>query len=214
VSEDEPPSPAESTGGRDPDTAAKLRVGDDEGLRQLLEDHGGIVRMRLRQTFHRMLDDSEIDEVLAMTSIRVWRAARRFDPDRGTLRAWLSVIARNCGFRLLEQRRAEPRIERIADMDTLEVPADTNQLSPKERSKLLEDTLACVRQLPAMQRAILLADFDAGAPAAAEQLAARLRTTVNSIYVSRHRGRETLRKALKSLGYRMSDDNERGIEAV
>ena len=74
------PSPAGPPCGRDDDTAARLRIGDGEGLRQLLEDHGGVVRMRLRQTFGRMLDDSELDEVLSMTSIRVWKAARRFDP--------------------------------------------------------------------------------------------------------------------------------------
>ena len=215
MSEDPNPPPASPPSGRDSDTAARLRVGDDEGLRQLLEDHGGVVRMRLRQTFGRMLDDSELNEVLSMTSIRVWRAARRFDPQRGTLRAWLSVIARNCGLRLLEQRRAEPRVERVPDMDNLAgVASETSQLSEKERRELLDDVMTCVRRLPAMQRAILLADFAAGSPAEAEQLAARLRTTVNSIYVSRHRGRQTLRKALRSLGHRMDDDHDKEMETA
>lgn len=185
---------------RDTDTVSRLRSGDPEGLRQLFEDHGGLLRARLRQAFGKSLDDSELDEVLGMTSIRVWRAARRFDPSLGSLRGWVAVIGRRCALHLLEARQRTRRNEQPADLHQLpELPRPEPVTT--EQQRLLADTMACLQRLPPLQRAVLMADYQAGAPARADELAKQLRTSVNSIYVSRHKGRQSLRKALESLGH-------------
>ncbi|MEO6593778.1 MAG: sigma-70 family RNA polymerase sigma factor [Planctomycetota bacterium] len=190
---------------RDHQTVALFRAGDPEGLRHLLEDYGGLVRSRLRHSFGKMLDDSELDEVMSLASIRAWHAAPRFDEVRGTLRAWLSVIARNCALRLLDMRRR----------NQMELPGDLDQLIPQrigvdvataDRRRLTVDVTRCINRLPTLQRAVLRADLDAGDTVPAEQLARRLGTTANSIYVSRLKGRRALRLALQSLGHFARDD--------
>lgn len=187
---------------RDDDTAARLRARDPEGLRQLFEDHGGIVRARLRQSFGKLLDASDLEEVLEMTSIRVWYAKAGFDPALGTLRAWVSVLAKRSALRLLDARRRLRSREEARDLEQMSLPtsAASAPLSA-QREELFRDAMICMRGLPRMQRTVLMADLAAGRPADARPLAQRLSTSVDSIYVSRHRGRRTLRQALIDLGH-------------
>ena len=214
MSEEPNPPTAGTVPGRDSDTIRRMQADDPEGLRQLLEDHGGTVRMRLRQSFGRLLDNSEIDEVLSLTSIKVWKAARDFDPSLGTLRAWLSVIARNCALRTLAKRGRARRLEQATDVDDMPAMAHESEKPLADRQRLVDDTLACLRQLPPLQRAVLMADFEAGAPARADQLAARLHTSVNSIYVSRHKGRRSLRKLLQKMGHEPTEQGDSNVEGV
>ncbi len=201
---------------RDPDTIAKLRARDPDGLQQLFEDHGGIVRARLRQSFGKLLDASDIAEVMAMTSIRVWYATAPFDPALGTLRAWVSVLARRAALRLLDTRRRIRNREEARDLEQMSLPLNTASAPlSAQREELFRDAMICMRELPRMQRTVLMADLAAGRPADARPLAQRLSTSVDSIYVSRHRGRRTLRQALIDLGHepdafeqRFPDDDE------
>lgn len=209
-------SPTPVPPNRDADTAARLVAGDPDGLRQLFEDHGGLLRARLEQVFGTALDDSELDEVLAMTSVRVWRAARRFDPAQGSLRGWVAVIGRRCALSLLQARARARRNEQPVDVHELAELPPPSPVSP-HKQRLLADMLACLEHLPPLQRAVLLADYQAGGPAPAHELAKRLRTSINSIYVSRHKGRQSLRKALEGLGHgtnALDDDAAREAETT
>ncbi|HEX5054412.1 MAG TPA: sigma-70 family RNA polymerase sigma factor [Planctomycetota bacterium] len=157
-----------------------------------------------------MLDDSELDEVMSLASIRAWQAAARFDETRGTLRAWLSVIARNCALRLLEGRRRSP-LEPQGKVDYV-MPQPLEVEAPSaERQRLIVDVTRCLNRLPAMQRAVLRADLDAGDAVPADELAQRLGTSTNSIYVSRLKGRRSLRAALQGLGHFAQDAPNRNI---
>jgi RNA polymerase sigma factor (sigma-70 family) len=187
--------------GRDPATVALLQKGDQRGLRQLLEDHGGLVRERLRRRFPRVLDDSELDEALNLATIQVWRAASTYDPAIGPLRAWFSVIANNCALKLLAQRkRAGFTLGHDLDQEeATRAPAAAALSSARQR--LMSDTLACLERLPPLQRAILQADLAAGGTAPAAALAEQLGTTHNSIYVSRLKGLRSLRRMLAQMGH-------------
>ena len=152
-----------------------------------------------------MLDDSELDEAMGLCTIRVWLAATRFDAALGTLRAWFSVIARNCALRILVERRRRA-LELRADMDqVLFTPAQPTPPTAN-RKLLLADAHACLYRLPFLQRAVLLADLEAGGAAPAEALAQRLCTSPNSIYVSRLKGLRALRKALERVGHGTAAD--------
>jgi DNA-directed RNA polymerase specialized sigma24 family protein len=162
--QDEPTTPAPDPD-RDALTVELLRAGDPEGLQRLLQDHGALVKCRLIKDFGKVLDGSEIEEAMSVMTVSIWHAAARFDSQKGTLRAWALVIARNCALRLL------------ADLQT------------------------CIAQLPRLQQAVLRADLEAGTAMPAGELAARLGTTPNSIYVSRLKGRQGLRIAMQAMGH-------------
>ena len=198
VSELHDKAPPTEPRNRDAVTVALLVAGNQQGLRQLLEDHGGVVRLRLMRQFQKTLDDSELDEVMGLAAIRVWRTQSRFDATLGTLRAWFFVIARNCVLTMLSKRRNSP-LELCGNLDgfgTGEAPAPSAR-----RQQLVADTHACLEELPPMQRAVLQADLEAGEVVPAQELALRLKTTTNSIYVTRLKGREALRKALARVGH-------------
>ena len=198
VSELHDKAPRTEPPNRDAVTVTLLNAGNQQGLRQLLEDHGGVVRVRLMRQFHKMLDDSEIDEVMGLAAIRVWRTQSRFDATLGTLRAWFFVIARNCVLTMLSKRRNSP-LELCGNLDGFGVGETT--VPSARRHQLLADTHACLEELPPLQRAVLKADLEAGEVVPAQELALRLKTTTTSIYVTRLKGREALRKALARIGH-------------
>lgn len=196
-------SPSRPVGDRDRDTIERLRRGDDTGLKQLLEDHGGAARARLRQHFGGALDASELDEILALTIVRVWKVGARFDPALGSLRAWTVVIARNFAIRHLRSRGRFRNREQGVELDGI-ASRDRATGRTSERPRLVSDAHACLRKLPRLQRAVLLADLELGNAASAKQLARRLRTTPGSIYVSRLKGRRSLLRELRKLGHNLT----------
>ena len=189
---------------RDAITVQELASGNPEGLQHLLQDHGGLIKSLLRQDFGRVLDDSELDEVMNTMVAKVWKAAARFDAAQGTLRAWATAIARNSALNYLENRRRDsqrptPDLDRFA----IAVAAPTSPTS--DRQRLLADLHRCIELLPTLQRAVLTADLEAGDAVAAGPLAKLHGTTANSIYVSRLKGRIALRKSLADLGHTLSE---------
>lgn len=184
---------------RDRTTVELLVAGETAGLERLFGDHGAIVRVHLRRAFGKMLDELELDEVMSIASVRVWLGARRFDATRGTLRAWLAVITRNCAIRHLEQRRRR-RDEPRSNLDRLELPLPA-ATSPKDRTRLIADLYRCIENLPPRQRDVLYADLEAGDTVPAAALATRLGTSANSVYVSRQRGRRALEAAMRRCGH-------------
>lgn len=182
-----------------------LLAGHPDALRVLLQNHGGLLRARLQKEFGKVLDDSEIDEAMSAMLIRVWNAAPRFDATKGSLRAWVAVIARNCALRLLERRRGSA-VRTEPDLDQFVLPGQSPGSPSVERQRLLGDLHACIDALPRLQRAVMIADLEAGGAAPAEPLAREHRTTTNSIYVSRQKARKALRHAMARLGHALAID--------
>jgi RNA polymerase sigma factor (sigma-70 family) len=176
--------------------ARLLMAGDPEGLRRLLAFHGGRVREAVRFEFPG-LDHSLLDDVLSLATLRVWRARHRYAPERGSLRAWLMVIARNCAIRLLAERNREGLIF-TANLDG--VPAPEPEINTAF-AQAIKDVRTCISQLPKQQRVVILADLEAGGLANCKELAMELGTTHRSVRVSRANGLRQLRTALQGLDY-------------
>ncbi len=193
---------------RDVEIASLLRLGDPEGLRRMLVDHGGRVAALLRTEFRNVLDLHEIEDALSQATVRVWRAGGRYDPQRGSLGAWLYVIARNCARHAIEAKQRHAGLTLIDDLDSL-AAADHSPAAEAERGErrvvtedqFKHDVRLCIDALPPLQRAVLRADFAVGGKAPTEALAEQLSTSPNSIYVSRNSGRKALRRAMQRLGH-------------
>jgi DNA-directed RNA polymerase specialized sigma24 family protein len=176
-------------------TARLLAAGDPEGLRRLLTFHGGRVREAVRAEFPG-LDGALLDDVMSLASLRVWRAKHRYVANRGSLRAWLLVIARSCAVRLLAERNREG-LTFSACLDGTPAPGEIDPA----RVEIIRDVRTCISQLPNQQRAVLFADLAAGGLALSSDLARELGTTGRSIRVSRANGLRQLREALRKLNY-------------
>lgn len=131
----------------------------DEHLVQLLRRCAGRDSMALRELYNalspimmgvalRLLRDrSRAEEALQEAFLQIWRNADRFDPGRGSARAWMIGIVR---YRVLDRLETERR-----HGATGEVP-DT----PDEPAVSIEDSHAlagCIGELPeAWRRAVVL----------------------------------------------------------
>lgn len=202
---------------RDLETTRLLQRGDAEGLRRLLVDHGGKVLGLLRKEFTKVLDLQEIDDAVSQASVRAWRSSNRYDPERGTLGAWLYVIARNCARRMLEAKRRHVTLTLLDDLDStassIAAAPEAGEREPDvPRDRFLQDVKQCIDALPPQQRAVLLADLAAGGSAPTDLLAETLKTTRNSVYVSRNNGRKALRAAMKELGHTFDYENAKAFE--
>jgi RNA polymerase sigma-70 factor, ECF subfamily len=92
---------------------SRVRAGDDDAFRELVERHGrAVYRVAYRITGR--VEDAE--DVVQETFLRAYRQLDRFEA-RANLRTWLHRIATNCAVDLL---RARPKREQAEEPETLE----------------------------------------------------------------------------------------------
>lgn len=192
---------------RDGATAALLAAKDPEGLRRLLADHGGRIRLVLRKDYP-VLDTSEIDDALNQAALRAWRAGHRYDPKKGTLRAWFFTITRNCALRTL-RAKTQLGLTFVDNLDFLTPRTGGLSTQNPKRQKFIRELHRLIETLPGQQRAVILADLAAGGAADTKQLALDLDTTPNSIYVSRAKARKFLRSSLEAFDQTPRDKPEK-----
>lgn len=189
-----------------------MRDRQNIGLRTLLERYGGVTRRALRKTLGNALDDAEIDEAMSTASYNAWRAIDTYERGKGTLRAWFFVIARNAGRAILrtrQGRRWEPRSDAIATARADMPRAFFDEAEPDARqSAFLRALRASIARLPRLQRKVIEADLRSGDVADAEQLASELRTSKNSIYVSRNNARKKLRNLLGEMDHHFEEEQQ------
>ena len=138
----------------DAELAARMMDRDETALRDVIRRYGGIVDGMAR----RVLADATLAEEVAQDAfIALWRRPGSFDPERGTLKAFLTSVARNKAIDLVRREESVKRTKRslIDEMST----APTSMTFEDEvqgRSTIV----TAMQQLPAPQReAIALAYF-------------------------------------------------------
>lgn len=127
---------------------SRVRAGDDDAFRELVERHSrAVYRVAYRITGR--IEDAE--DVVQETFLRAYRQLHRFEA-RANFGTWLHRIATNCAVDLL---RARPKREVAEEPETLERAADA--LPVPERSALgaqITDRLAgAMALLTEMERA-------------------------------------------------------------
>jgi RNA polymerase sigma factor (sigma-70 family) len=176
-----------------------IRERDGMGLRLLLQRHGGNVEGALRVWFRGHLKSTDIDEVVSAASFRVWQSIHTYAQDKGSLRAWFLVICRNLGRDLL--RRRNPVRHEAFDENVDPRLANSGERTDGPPQRLVQVLRECVAALPKLQKAVVEADLRCDGTANAAELAKKLETTPNSIYVTRSHARRALREALAKRGY-------------
>jgi len=139
-------------------------------------------------------NEADAEEVTLDTYTQLWRTASGYDPERGSVSAWLVTIARSRAIDKLRARTARTHLE-----DPLEGAAEPRATcaSPEENSILNQrrrQVIAALDQLPADQRrALELAYFSGLAHAElAERLGQPLGTVKTRIRLGMMKMRELL----------------------
>lgn len=186
----------------DSDIVLMMAMQDREGLRLLIEQYGGRLKAFLYKRFGGVLQEGELAEALNVAFYNIWRFADRYDESKGTLASWCIRIAQNAAKDII--RRETKYRDKNLEYDPAHDPADphegdaTGPADDAEDAKL-DHLRQAIQKLPPLQKAIIEADLAAGGLADAGRLAVIHGTSINSIYVSRAKARETLRKQVEQL---------------
>lgn len=108
------------------------------------------VSVRVHSLALRITDSLQLaEEVTEDTFFQVWRQAPRFDPSRGTVKAWILTIARS---RALDARRSIPPFDVQPESETIGNRDGQSQVEPP-------DLLSAVEQNQLLHRALETLDF-------------------------------------------------------
>lgn len=160
------------------DLIQRLQRGDAAALREIYD----LFSSGLYALLVRMLGSAaEAEEQLQEVFLVLWREAARFDPTRGSLRAWLYTMARRRALDLLRARQSRPHLG--AQEDASALPAQQasegspeQEASEGERARALSSALAT---LPQKQRQVLELAYFQGL--SQYEIAARLQVPVGTI---------------------------------
>ena len=152
----------------------------EEALRLLHRRHAALVFTIAT----RIVGASAAEDVVQDVFLGLWRKHDRFDPARGTLKAWLGRLARNASLNALRRRKGIAPVDDLADP----APEPDEALWQAHRRSVLR---AAVDALPPGQReALSLAYFD---ELTQEQVAATLHLPLGT-------AKTRIRAALRRLG--------------
>jgi RNA polymerase sigma factor (sigma-70 family) len=130
-----------------------LRTGDDEisvGFVRRFQTHVYGVALAV------VGDPSIAEEVAQQTFERVWRRASSFDPDRGTVKAWMTTITRNLAVDAVRVRKPQPVDP--TDLIRLLGPATTEPETSSMHNETRAELRSALRLLPPDQaRAVVMA---------------------------------------------------------
>lgn len=126
--------------------------GDHAAMAEIFDRYASLV---YSVSLRILKDSGQAEDVLQEILLQVWRNPAKFANGRGSLPAWLAVVARNRSIDLLRKRRP------IEPVNDLVVASPESLASDAERNIMIEKVRNTMKDLPAeQQRLIELAFFE------------------------------------------------------
>jgi RNA polymerase sigma factor (sigma-70 family) len=149
---------------------ARCAAGERSALRVIYD----IEAPRMVGVARRMLRRQDLaEEAVQDTFMRMWRAARSFDPAKGSARTWLYAILRNSAIGVL---RDENRFAADPDGDEASAPATESALARLPESSALR---RCLERLDAKRRAVVVLAYVHGL--SQSEMAGRLNVPLGTV---------------------------------
>ncbi|MGD1900838.1 MAG: sigma-70 family RNA polymerase sigma factor [Geitlerinemataceae cyanobacterium] len=170
---------------------ARLCNGDRQALGTIYDRHGGLVYALALKVLHR---PSEAEDLTQEIFLLLWNK-QKFDPQRGKLSSFLSMLTRSRAIdRLRSRKRSQTFIHRWGSVmtdRTLDTPFDSASL--EERRATVRDAL---EQLPEKYRQILELAYYEGM--SQSEIAKQLVLPLGTVKTRSRQGLLTLRKQLQT----------------
>jgi RNA polymerase sigma-70 factor, ECF subfamily len=130
----------------------RVRQGDQSAMAEVFDRYGrAVYSVALRI----LKDSGHAEDVMQDIFFQVWRNSDSFVQGRGSLGAWLVVVARNRSIDLLRRRKPTDSVEDVV------LPSSSNLASEAEHNVLMERVRKVLQDLPAeQQRSMELAFFE------------------------------------------------------
>jgi RNA polymerase sigma-70 factor (ECF subfamily) len=130
----------------------RVREGDQSAMAEVFDRYGRVV---YSVAFRVLKDTGHAEDVMQEVLFQVWRNPSSFVQGRGSLGAWLVVVARNRSIDFLRRRKPTDSVEDVV------LAGNSNLASEAERNALMEKVQKVLKDLPLeQQRSMELAFFD------------------------------------------------------
>jgi RNA polymerase sigma-70 factor (ECF subfamily) len=131
---------------RDQQLITSIRSGDESAMAQLYGRYSGIVYSVALRVLN---DTGAAEDVLQEVFLQLWRNPSVFDSSRGSLGAWLAVIARHRAIDFLRKRKPD------TDLEDVVISVDCDLESETGRKKSVAKIRSVMANMPAEQRSAL-----------------------------------------------------------
>lgn len=130
----------------------RVRVGDQQAMTELFDQYSGMVySVALRV----LKDPGQAEDVMQEIFFQVWRNPDAFVSGRGSLGAWLAVMARNRAIDALRRRRPTDSVDDVVLASSLDLGSDV------ERNRMMEKVRGVLKDLPMeQQKSVEMAFFE------------------------------------------------------
>jgi len=125
---------------------ARIRAGEQQAMSELYDRYSGVVYGVVLRVLQ---DAAAAEDVLQDIFLQLWRKPDAFDSSRGSLAAWLAVIARHRAIDRLRQRRPETDLEEVV------IASGTDLRDETERTLVIEKVRAVLAEMNDDQRKAL-----------------------------------------------------------
>ncbi|MGN0679643.1 MAG: sigma-70 family RNA polymerase sigma factor [Oscillospiraceae bacterium] len=178
-------------GVRDEEWRELLCGNPEKGLKALMKQYGGLVYAVVKRCLPEFCE-ADVEECAAGVFSEFYLELEKYDPSKGSIKAWLCVIARHNALDFARKNlQSLPLEEEIA-------VSETTLESNLEEYELRKAVLEAVKSLGEPDREILLRKFYLGE--SSKQIAAHLKMSVSNVDVRTSRAVDKLRKNLKDWG--------------
>ena len=181
----------------DRDLVAQAAAGNERAIGQLYDRYAAA----LYAVAYRIAGQrADADEVVIETFTQAWREAGRFEPGRGSVAGWLTMIARSRALDLVRARTRRDRITESAAADWPDAPLGmgtwrgdpADVLEHSERRRRIETALGELS--PPQRQAIELAFFEG---LSQSEIAERLNEPLGTVKTRVRLAMQKLRAALR-----------------
>ena len=147
---------ADRAGGNTPAADAELlervKANDQSAMTDLFDRYGGLVYSVALRVLN---DGAQAEDLMQDVFFQVWKSPDKFVQGRGSLGAWLAVVARNRAVDVLRRRKPSDSVDDVV------LTSSTNLASEVERTRMMEKIRAVLQGLPQEQKKSLeMAFFD------------------------------------------------------
>jgi RNA polymerase sigma-70 factor (ECF subfamily) len=129
-----------------------VRSNDQMAMAEVFDRYGGLVySVALRV----LKEPAQAEDVMQEIFFQLWKGAGSYAEGRGSLGAWLAVVARNRAIDSLRRRKPTDSVDDVV------LPAKTDLSSEIEQNLMIEKVRSVMKELPPeQQRMVELAFFE------------------------------------------------------
>jgi RNA polymerase sigma-70 factor (ECF subfamily) len=136
----------------DEELLRRIRLGDQDAMAVIFKRYGGAV---FSVALRILRDPSQAEDVMQEILFQLWRSSESFVHGRGSLGAWLVVVARNRSIDALRRRKPTDSVEDVILAST------QNLASEAERNTMIAKVRNYMKDLPPeQQKSIEMAFFE------------------------------------------------------